>query len=822
MAKRIAKNVMLIGWSSAEWNILSRLAEEGELPNFKSLLKLGVHGLTKSSTPTLQPSQWTTLVTGKYPFQHNIASYTDIDELESLAGSNIRVTKAIWNILSDKGMKAHQIGCWASHPAEKINGYSVSDQFLFDENNDSVAPADKLSEFNSLKVKTEDVTDEDLAYFIHDIKKVDVNDIDVKKALEPIKKFIADTLSITAVSKHILEQDKEWDFCGVFFNELYLLQKQFMMAHIEASDDLKDVVKGAYKFLDKQLGELLNYCDEETDVILISECGFLEDKNWCEFQNRKNEALEVYTNGTYLRKTSRVASLQTIYDINPTDIVPTILLALGLPLAKDIPGKALVFRKLNNIEEEAIESYETEEHQIVQYGLNKEAQKRIKTYGFTPSTTTSKYLKAQLQTSVNNLNAAISNYIELTKLEPDNPWYACRLANCYLSLGMKDQLKECIENVLQNSNRELVEVRILKANILAAEMKFRSADQSLNIASSKVGKRRDLHRIIAECYLQMKKIPEAQKELKKEINNHPSPGAYYQLATILMNRKRFNVAIEPLESLLELLPQHALGHFHLGTCFMRTSKFEKAVAEFEKVLRLPNVPENILKQANQMRITIYRDYLKDTEKLEELRKAYEDSIGSRGDMIIVSGLPRSGTSMMMQMLVNAGLEAFTDGLREADENNKKGYYEHEAIKALATNNKILHEVGGQVVKIISHLLTNLPHVYNYKIVFMDRPIEEVLTSQHKMLGRLDKAKALQESLALKDTFEKNRNDVRNWAEKSKNVEMIEVPYHEAIADPLKYAQAVKDFLKLENADVNKMAATIDPTLYRERADEINA
>src|SRR5687768_8758894 len=109
-------------------------------------------------------------------------------------------------------------------------------------------------------------------------------------------------------------------------------------------------------------------------------------------------------------------------------------------------------------------------------------------------------------------------------------------------------------------------------------------------------------------------------------------------------------------------------------------------------------------------------------------------------IVVVSGLPRSGTSMAMKMLEAGGLSVVTDGLRTPDEDNPKGYYEDERVKRLhkEPDKTWLHEARGKVVKIISFLLKSLPPDHNYKVVLMQRNLREIVASQNKMLARLGK------------------------------------------------------------------------------------
>ena len=103
-------------------------------------------------------------------------------------------------------------------------------------------------------------------------------------------------------------------------------------------------------------------------------------------------------------------------------------------------------------------------------------------------------------------------------------------------------------------------------------------------------------------------------------------------------------------------------------------------------------------------------------------------------VIIVSGLPRSGTSMMMAALKAGGIAIVTDQIRIADDDNPKGYYEFEPVKKLQEGDySWLPETRGKAIKVISALLTDLPDGYTYKLIFMRRAMPEILASQRKML-----------------------------------------------------------------------------------------
>ncbi|CAG0926624.1 hypothetical protein TFLX_00133 [Thermoflexales bacterium] len=183
---------------------------------------------------------------------------------------------------------------------------------------------------------------------------------------------------------------------------------------------------------------------------------------------------------------------------------------------------------------------------------------------------------------------------------------------------------------------------------------------------------------------------------------------------------------------------------------------------------------------------------------------------------IVSGLPRSGTSMMMKLLEAGGLPPVTDNIRTADEDNPKGYYEFERVKQLPKGDVAwLPEAQGKVVKVIAALLPHLPGGYHYRVVFMQRAMPEVLASQRQMLIRRgeDPDKIPDEVLAR--LFEKHLKQVNEWVSRQPHVERLEVNYNEMLKNPPPFIEQVNAFLG-NQLDRGKMASVVDPSLHRQR------
>lgn len=182
---------------------------------------------------------------------------------------------------------------------------------------------------------------------------------------------------------------------------------------------------------------------------------------------------------------------------------------------------------------------------------------------------------------------------------------------------------------------------------------------------------------------------------------------------------------------------------------------------------------------------------------------------------IVSGLPRSGTSLMMQMLVAGGLAPLSDGERQADTDNPRGYLEWERIKTLPTDPACIAEAEGKVVKVISRLLLSLPAGHEYRIVFMQRPLPEVLASQDQMLRRRGAYKDGTNPAMISAAFEKHLREVYAWLDGKPYVKALRLPYHEVLAKPKDIGKRLTEFLFIP-LDLEAMAQQVDASLYRNR------
>ena len=185
-------------------------------------------------------------------------------------------------------------------------------------------------------------------------------------------------------------------------------------------------------------------------------------------------------------------------------------------------------------------------------------------------------------------------------------------------------------------------------------------------------------------------------------------------------------------------------------------------------------------------------------------------------IVIVSGLPRSGTSMVMKMLDAGGFPIMTDHARRADEDNPEGYFEYERVKQLATqiDKSWVREARGKALKVISHLVKELPADNFYSVILVRRDLTEVLKSQNIMLTRRQQPNPIEDAQA-QELYRKHLLSVQLHLQNSPNTELLSMRFHEIVRDPLGSARQISRFVP-GRLDPNRMAGVVNERLYRNR------
>ena len=849
MKMKKKRKVLLIGWDAADWKFLNPLIDAGMMPNLQKLIEGGSMGKLATLDPPLSPTLWTSIATGKRPYQHGIHGFTEPDA----SGKSIRPiyitsrkVKAIWNIFTQHKLKTHVVGWWPSHPAEPINGTMVSNLYQRASGNlnepwpmlkGTVHPAEKSKLFADLRVHPQELTGNHIHPFVPNLDKVDQSS---DKRLFSISKTIADCSTIHAAATYIMENE-EWDFMAVYYDAIDHFCHGFMKyhpprrSHIPVKDYelYKDVVASGCRFHDMMLGRLMKLAGSDTTIMLVSDHGFHPDNNRpISIPNEPaGPAVEHSPFGVIIMKGEGIKKDASIFGASLLDITPTLLSLFDLPVAEDMDGKVLVsaFEKMPDIK--TIQSWENIKGEDGSHPPNfkvdaGEAQAELQQlielgYIKAPGDDADEAIKST--TDENNYNLARS-YIDgakwekgieiLEKLHTANPKvlrFAGRLAHTYQSIGKFKDARRIVNHIRTIFDRENPQLDILEATLLLEEGRNKKALKLLQKIEKESGNLPQLNLRISKAYLQLNELEKAKKAVLKELAiNKEEISAYYTLGLIYYKLMRYNDALDVFMDAVGLQFFNPLTHFQIGETLVALKEYESAIEAFD--LCLMQAPS--FNSARQRIIQVYEVSLGQAGKALKYKQSFHKKL--QGDITIVSGLPRSGTSMLMQMLAAGGLDIYTDQKRKSDESNPKGYYEHESIKNLAKDKTFLKDISGKTVKIIANLLQDLPTTYRYHIVFIERDLYEIIGSQQKMLIR--DGKRIQEDtlpLHLLKSYEKTIEEVKKWAKKMPNVRIHFVKHKKVLEAPFVEAMMINDFLGGALA-VEKMAAVVDKKLYREK------
>ena len=200
--------------------------------------------------------------------------------------------------------------------------------------------------------------------------------------------------------------------------------------------------------------------------------------------------------------------------------------------------------------------------------------------------------------------------------------------------------------------------------------------------------------------------------------------------------------------------------------------------------------------------------------IDEANPADGSAEKKRPFLTVVSGLPRSGTSLMMSMLDAGGLPVLVDNVRAADYDNPRGYYEYEPVKTLKNDATWVPRSLGKGVKMVYLLVYDLPPEIEYRILFMQRNLDEVLASQRVMLERLGKP-VRSDDQTMANLFRRHLTRFSNWVKDRPNYRVLNVNYNAMVLDPRPVASEISEFLG-GGLDAESMASAVDPSLYRNR------
>lgn len=880
MSKRLAKKVLLIGWDAADWKVMYPLIEQGKMPTLAKFLQEGVHGKIKTLDPPLSPMLWTSMATGYRADKHGITGF--IEPLLDNSGlrpvtSTSRKVKAIWNILTQSGLKSNVVGWWPSNPVEPINGVMVSNLYqqapkkLVGEwkmPEGTVYPSELVEIMAELRVHPSEITANHLFPFL---PKLEEYKDKVDQSVSAVAKILSEASSIHAASTY-LQRETEWDFMAVYhdaidhFSHLAMKYKPPYRKGIppERFELLKDVVDSGYIFHDMMLERTLQLADDDTTVIIVSDHGFHSDHLRPKYLIKEPAApaQEHSPWGMVCVKGPGIKKGEMFHGASVLDVTPTLLSLFGLPIGENMEGKSWAPQIFEDpVELKFIKDWEQEEGECGMHSKElredpwaaQEAMQQLIDLGYidapegdildriNSTKREAKYYVARNLIDGGKIDKGIALLEELVEEFPREIRYGQRLADCYLKKKHYSKCRELIDKLkdlqklIDEEEEQLTEEEIKKRNI--GRMKDIELPNYIDFVEG-------------QLFMHLNRYNEALSCFRRVEEKSPNSfDLFHNMGKLCLMSHRWSEGREAFIKALSIDDTNSYAHHGLGVCLLREGELELALEEFLASVGFnygfPNVHYHIgetlvklgmkqeaaeafkvavslapgMTKAHKWLADLYENELQEPDKAKVHKDFLEKNI--KGEVIIVSGLPRSGTSMMMQILDAAGIPVLSDGEREADVSNPKGYYEFQPVKRLMVDKTWMPQAKGKAVKVIAQLLPFLPANYDYKVIFMRRNMLEILASQHIMLGKKDdQVKRKEEndkvfSSTLFDTFQKQLKKVDDWIEAQANVEVLNVDYSSVISNPEEEFKAILSFLDFQG-NIEAMCEVVDQSLYRNK------
>ena len=870
------QRLLLVGWDSADWKIIQPLVDAGQMPALQRLLEQGTSGNLTTLDPQLSPMLWTSIATGKHAYHHGVPGFTEVNAAGQVVpvSAATRRCKTVWEMLGEHGLKSHVVSWFATQGEQLPQGCIVSNLYSSFKHREEDAPEDwpqpapgtywpedLAEDLNERRVSPWDIDpDEVLRLFVPDAPSVDQAK---DRRLWHLAQRLAEASSVHSAACWLMENRPDWDFTAVYYRAIDEICHAFMPFHppqMKGAPDAdfalyRDVVKSAYRFHDLLLARLMELAGPAAAIMLVSDHGFHSDHLRPTFTPRVPAGITVWhrPQGVFAAMGPGFKQDALIYGARLLDVTPTILACFDLPVGQDMEGRVL--REAFEVapEVKTIPTWESESQprpskpsqlsaadnktllqQFVDLGyINEISADPGEAAAETNRENTWNMARACMDTGRHE--QALPMLEDIYHRYPERLDYAQVLAICYLRLGLLNEAEKTVAAILEGFGDKTA-AHMIRANIAIERKESAKALDHLTIAGLHP---RDLTflSLRIEALLKLHRWEDCQQTCHTtlEVDPHNALAAtgcqygnargHFLLGVAWVTLKQWTAATQALSLATQLSPRFYPAWHYLAAALRHAGNAEAADGALLK-LRLIRSEHRKADHERTERVrheSAARVPALAAEGRRRLEERRERAAASQSDMpadqefVLVSGLPRSGTSLMMQMLRAGGMELMHDGKRKADIDNPEGYWEWEDIKDLPKRPLLIEQAHGKATKVISALLPSLPAKHKFKILFMTRPVQEVVASQWKMLEHKG-TNPKTEREHLETAQHKHAVEILAAMRKHPRVSLLEVDYPALVRDPQAWIVPVADFLGdglLPRFEA--MCAVVKPDLHRQRS-----
>lgn len=824
---------VLVGWSSGDWRVVSPLLDAGRLPHLAGIVAAGVCGQLASLWPDLPPLLWTSLATGKRPQRHGILSYEEPDGAGGVqpVSTKLRTAAPLWEITSRTGLVSLAIDAGPSFPADRIDGVVVSNRLIADLSRRAVDaasplppgfvhPADRTMSVVRAWTAGAVVPDDLLRRFLPGDGAASPH----PAAIDFVRAALADTLGVAAIVRDLLAADA-WRLAVVRYTLIDRLAERFLMFHPPRGSGVHEaafaaycgVITAAHALLDELLGEIVAAAGPGACIAVASDRGL----HWGHLRapDGRGDRPRAAPFGLLALAGPGVRRDERISGATILDVCPTLLHVLGLPRGADMDGRVLHeafapehplgagdLREIASWEHASAEGAAAAGGAAASDGAACDRSRRL--------------TLARCLLAAGEWTAAEPILRDLVESDPADVAGAVEWAECLRSLGQPVEAVEILRRVADAvpSGSEM-DLSPPLATALVAAGQPAEAVEMLRAALTARGPRIDLLVGLAQAEAACDRFVEAAEAchriLERDDRHRP---ALVILASALYRLRRYAEAADAARQAVALGHVDPPTHLLLGTALAACGRPDEAIAALQIACR----QDPGLSEARERLATVHARQRGDFASAHTIRRSGREAEraaapgpGTPGAdrIIVVSGLPRSGTSLVMQMLAAGGIPPLTDANRGADEHNPRGYLEFEAVKRLARDRSWVGQAVGRAVKVIVSLLPELPTGYDYRVILVRRDPREVLASQRTMI-RASGAETAATDEQLLRAFDRHLERARQWCATA-GVPRLEVEHRECVTAPGAVAARLAAFLG-DRLDLAAMAAAVDPSLWRSR------
>jgi predicted AlkP superfamily phosphohydrolase/phosphomutase/tetratricopeptide (TPR) repeat protein len=647
--------VLFIGWDAADWKAIHPLMDAGKMPNLQKLVEGGAMGRVATLQPPLSPMLWTSIATGKRPFKHGIHGFSEpvpdgrsVQPITNLS----RTSKAIWNILNQNGKKSVVVGWWPSHPAEPINGVTVSDHYHKAHRKlgpDGVAgwpllkgavhPPELHDTIAELRMHPQELAGPMLLPFLPALEKIDQKK---DRRFSMLCKTISECVSIHSAATWLID-NQDWDFFAVYYDAIDHFCHGFMQYHPpkqpwvsdEDFEKYSNVVNTAYEFHDQMLGTLLAKArakaGEELHVVLMSDHGFHPDhlRPRAIPDMPAGPAIEHSPLGIFVINGPGIKKDASLYGVSVLDATPTLLALFGLPRGDDMDGRVVTAAFEKPPRGGAIPSWEDvpgddgrhPPHTRLDPVAAAEALEQLVALGYIekPGENATEYVEHTVRELRYNLLEAYQDANrhpealeiarDLCKRDPDEQRYAVKRFTSCQALGLTAEMREIVDD-MTGRRRKVFEEAVEQMNTFRDLVKQRVKEAG-ETDEAKIDKAvvMELHPNAQPDPDEPHKpvlTPEERKEMVKwrNLRRYQPVVVDYLQAQALTAEKKWDDALTALHRVRAVHMARPGLLLHAAELYRRLNRLEESEQTYRAALEID--PDNVQANVGLCRLAIHR------------------------------------------------------------------------------------------------------------------------------------------------------------------------------------------------------------------------